>query len=140
MNCLTVWKLLGHVTLHKALKGIWNIAYYWWIWEPERTGDNCSHKSIIRLYCTALHCLIYWSWASFFPRHFWEICTKKLFPMKKFERKGDSKFPPCIGFWWFVTTAKRINQCDLNPRFFDTIRVLSLPEIFYHYIFFLREK
>ena len=49
-----------------------------------------------------------------FLRHFRNICTIKSFPMKKFERSGDSKLHPCIGCWWLLTATK--NNQPREPK------------------------
>ena len=70
-------------------------------------------------------------------RHFWNICTIKSFPMKKFERSDDSKLHPCIGCWWILTTTKRINPQNLNHSFwplleFRHFRKFFLPPNFFN--------
>ena len=42
-----------------------------------------------------------------FLRHFRNICTIKSFPVKKFERRDDSKLHPCISCWWPLTATKK---------------------------------
>ena len=59
----------------------------------------------------------HWSWACFFC-HFRKTCTIQSFPIKKFERRDNSKLHLYIDFCWPLTTTKIINQKYLNHRFF----------------------
>ena len=69
-------------------------------------------------------------------RHFRNICTKKSFPMKKFERSDDSKLHPCIGS---SLLQKIIKQQNLNHSFWPLLEFRHFWKKFYH-LFFMENQ